>query len=278
VSTKNTLTTLLLTLLLAVAHPTAAQRRWLSYEPETVELAGRLVIQTKYGPPNFGEDPKTDQKLRVPILILTDAVSMIPDRGDGFNAQPAYGIKQVQLVFINAGITYKNLIGQPVVVKGMLFHAFTGHHYTDVLLQVNSLERKPAGYGQQPFDVCQITTSGWNLRKPQGTSNSLLAEFGVPAGLEATNKSLKHPESGLIINTGVERFINHRKGQPGLIRIAISVAATEQDPFDVVDSAVASTHYIRGWGFLCVAKQMVVGDIKHTITLYCGERARERNR
>jgi hypothetical protein len=62
---------------------TTAQRnsRWLSYEPAIVELEGRLTVQWKYGPPNYG-------------------------------------------------------------VKGTLFHALSGHHYTDVVMDVGSIETR----------------------------------------------------------------------------------------------------------------------------------------
>jgi hypothetical protein len=33
----------------------------------------------------------------------------------------------------------KELIGKKVIVKGTLFHAHTGHHHTDVLMNVESI-------------------------------------------------------------------------------------------------------------------------------------------
>ena len=35
---------------------------------------------------------------------------------------------------------YKKFIGKTVCVKGTLFHAFTGHHHTDVLMDVRSIK------------------------------------------------------------------------------------------------------------------------------------------
>jgi Domain of unknown function (DUF4431) len=142
---KHVLTILVLTVLTAVAHPTATQaQRWLSYEPETVELNGRLVIQSRYGPPNYGEDPKTDQKVKIAVLVLKNPVRVRPSQGDGYNSQPVYRTTQIQLAFIDSGTVYKNLIGKNVVVTGSLFHAHTGHHYTDVVLKVRSIERRSA--------------------------------------------------------------------------------------------------------------------------------------
>jgi len=140
---KNAPTLLLLILLTAVAHPTAVQaQRWLHYEPETVELDGRLVIQSKFGPPNYGENRKTDEKVRIPVLVLRTPISVLPNDGDDYNSQPVYDAKQIQLAFIAKEISYKDLIGKDVVVTGTLFHAHTGHHYTDVVLSVRSIELK----------------------------------------------------------------------------------------------------------------------------------------
>src|SRR5688572_33007249 len=97
---KHTLTTLILTLLVAFAcvGPAHAQR-FLSYEPEVVELDGQLVVQWKYGPPNFGEQPKTDQKVRVPVLLLSQRVVVTGDQEDGKNSQTASNVREVQLAF-----------------------------------------------------------------------------------------------------------------------------------------------------------------------------------
>ncbi|MEI9983512.1 MAG: hypothetical protein WDN69_10070 [Aliidongia sp.] len=42
----------------------------LHYEPSVVTLAGRVILESHYGPPNFGENPKSDRKFRIPILYL----------------------------------------------------------------------------------------------------------------------------------------------------------------------------------------------------------------
>ena len=270
---KHTLTTLVLTLLVAFAcaGPTHAQR-FLSYEPEVVELDGQLVVQSKYGPPNFGEQPKTDQKVSVPVLLLRDRVSVLGDDGDGHNSKTVHGVRQVQLAF-DSNTSHKTLIGKQVVVTGSLFHAHTGHHYTDVVLIVQSIERKPANYDHRQFDVCRINTSEWYRRERYGSSNSLLAEFRAPVGEEATKKSFKHPKSGLIVNAAVEYLYKFPlKSRPLKIRIALSISKTEEDAFDVLDNAVAGTEYRPAWGSLYVEKQVVVGDIEHTLRLYCFDR------
>ncbi|HKR22002.1 MAG TPA: hypothetical protein VJS17_05365, partial [Pyrinomonadaceae bacterium] len=71
----KTLTLITLTALVAICNLQAfAQgKRWLSYEPAIVELEGRLVIQNEWGPPNFGEEPLTDRKEKVPVMVLAKA-------------------------------------------------------------------------------------------------------------------------------------------------------------------------------------------------------------
>ncbi len=166
---KHVLTILVLTILVAVATPTSTQaQRWVSYEPQTVELDGRLVIQSKYGPPNYGEQPKTDQKVKVPVLVLKNPVSVLPSEEGGYNSQPVYRTTQIQLAFIDSGTAYKNLIGKNVVVTGSLFHAHTGYHYTDVVLNVRSIERRSATHARRRFETEPGFYYSWIPSQTQG--------------------------------------------------------------------------------------------------------------
>ena len=271
---KHTLTIVIATLLLAVAPPAAAQQRWLSYEPEVMELDGRLVIESKFGPPNFGEQPKTDEKVRVPVLVLSNRANMLADSGDDPNAKSVYHVRQIQLAFPSSDTAHKALIGKQVVVTGTLFHAHTGHHYTEVVMNVQSIEGKPVGYDQQQFDVCHINMSEWYRSARYGSSNSMLAEFRAPIGEDEVLKSFKHRQSGLIVNAGVQYLydVTTSKSRPREIRIALSISKTEEDALHVLDNAVAGTNYKPGWGGLYVTKQVVVGDTEHTLSLYCFDR------
>lgn len=270
---KHTLKTLIPTLLVAFAcaGSTHAQR-FLSYEPDVVELDGRLVIQSKYGPPNFGQKPKTDQKVQVPILLLSQHVVVQGDVGDDKQPQTAHNVRQIQLAFAGNETSHKELIGKPVVVTGTLFRAHTGHHYTEVVLNVQSIESKPAGY---QFVVCQILTSEWYLKQRYGTSNFNHAEFRALVGEDEIQRSFKHAKSGLIINAGVQFeydiFAKRKKSpRPDEIRIALSASNKEEDALHASsDNAVAGTVYSRNWGNLYVTKRVVVGDIEHTFTLHC---------
>ena len=112
---------------------------WLSYEPAVVELRGKLITKMYYGPPNYGEDPKTDSKEVLPILVLSRPVNVRakPDPNAGPPEQASVeNVRKMELVL---SIPHKNMIGKTVIVKGTLFHAFTGHHHTDVLMDVKSI-------------------------------------------------------------------------------------------------------------------------------------------
>lgn len=271
---KPALTILILTVLVVVAHPTATQaQRWLSYEPETVELDGRLVIQARYGPPNYGEQPKTDQKVRIPVLVLKNPVNVLASQENGYNSEAVYRTTQIQLAFIENDTPYKTLIGKNVVVTGSLFHAHTGHHYTDVVLKVRSIERRSVEYARRRFDVCSIMTSEFNRRQRYATSNSILTEFLAIVGDEATEKSFKHSASGLIVNAAVE-YLDLNTGHSN-IRIALAASDKEEDAFETIDNAEAGTNYKRDRGALYVRKQVIVGDVEYTFTLHCSVGSRD---
>ena len=140
----KTLTSTILAVLVAVVYlqAVAQDKRWLSYEPAMVELEGRLVIQNEYGPPNFGENPRTDRKEKVPVLVLAKPINVRGTPGDEYTATSVEETARIQLVFIDTSPAYKQLIGKKILVKGSLFHAHTGHHYTPVLIKVSSLESK----------------------------------------------------------------------------------------------------------------------------------------
>lgn len=125
-------------LLCGLAEP-AQEKGWLSYQPAVVELKGTLSLRRYYGPPNYGENPKNDTKETMFILILSQPVNVRgnPDPKAGFDRQSVKNIRRIQLVLT---IPYKGLIGKRVIVKGTLFHAFTAHHHTDVLMDVRSIE------------------------------------------------------------------------------------------------------------------------------------------
>ncbi len=123
-----------------VASQPAARHRVLHYEPEKVTLKGTLVFRTFYGPPNYGENPRTDSKETQSILLLDDAFDVIGDK-DPFN-ETERGVNRVTLVFSNPiphRVSY--YLKRRVTVEGTLFHGFNGHHRTKILITVSSISR-----------------------------------------------------------------------------------------------------------------------------------------
>jgi len=113
-------------------------KEWLSYEPAVVELKGKLTTKMYYGPPNYGEEPKTDSKEELPILVLSKPANVRgnPDSDAGPDRLSVKHARKMELVL---RMPHKDLLGKNVIVKGTLFHAFTGHHHTDVLMNVESI-------------------------------------------------------------------------------------------------------------------------------------------
>lgn len=117
------------------ATSTAAQE-CLRYEPDTVEVAGRLTERTFYGPPGFGEDPKRDALEKGFYLELARAVCTMPGR-EAEDNPPKQGVTRVQLVLDSAGYArLRPSLDKVVIVRGTLFSAITGHHHAPLLLMV----------------------------------------------------------------------------------------------------------------------------------------------
>jgi len=57
----------------------AQQPDWLPLEPSQVQLEGKLLKVLKYGPPNYGETPKSDARYEIPILLLTQPIRVKGD-------------------------------------------------------------------------------------------------------------------------------------------------------------------------------------------------------
>lgn len=103
-----------------------------------VKLTGTLLVKSYFGPPNFGENPETDSKETVPVLVLdaptklcTDSESKQPENSDA-----ATTASEFQLLF---SFPHKPFVGRVVTVKGRIFRADTGHHHTDYLVDVESI-------------------------------------------------------------------------------------------------------------------------------------------
>lgn len=120
-------------LILCCGRFAAAQETgWLNYESAVVTLRGKVTTIVKYGPPGYGESPKSDA-LEIPIVLVLP----LPVRV----AETITNLTHIQLVFdTNRFPNYRTYIGKEVVIKGPLFEAVTGHHHTPVLLEVTAID------------------------------------------------------------------------------------------------------------------------------------------
>jgi hypothetical protein len=142
------LTRHLLLLLLPISLLAAAQsvkgQSCLSYETDGVKLAGKIKRMTFPGPPNYESVKKGDQPEVAWILTLDKPVCVNADRSNEFD-EAEKNVSDVQLALAPEGFTkwrafVRNRV--PVVVTGKLFHAHTGHHHTQVLIEVADIKRR----------------------------------------------------------------------------------------------------------------------------------------
>lgn len=109
------------------------------YEPVVSTIHGTLSSKVYWGPPGYGEDTTADEKENVYLLILDKGINIQApkkDLSDGYNAA-INNVMQLQLVNQQSLDAYLN---KNVTVTGTLFGAQTGHHHTDVLLDVKSIK------------------------------------------------------------------------------------------------------------------------------------------
>jgi hypothetical protein len=90
----------------------------------------------KYGLPNYGETPKQDQKITVPIVHLNRAVNVCAPKSE-INSEAVPNVKEVQLIFMKGSA--RPWYNQRVVVSGTLILGHTGQHSTQVVMVVRTI-------------------------------------------------------------------------------------------------------------------------------------------
>ncbi len=118
------------------------EERWVSYEPTVIELSGMLTVSMRFGPPNYGENPETDEPLKIPVLVLSEPVNVRGDPDAEVNIESVHGVKEIQLIFLRQR-NYDGLVNSRVVARGTLSHAVSGHHFTEVVMTVEDLGAAP---------------------------------------------------------------------------------------------------------------------------------------
>ena len=112
----------------------------LPLEPVLARVVGRIVIDTKYGPPNYGESPKTDRRLRIVFIDLRRPVSVCASKSSSDDGVPHRAIVRIQLSFTNFHPMRSLKTGDYVAASGTVFVGFSGYHFADVVMTLTSLK------------------------------------------------------------------------------------------------------------------------------------------
>ena len=131
-------------LVVVLSAPTPAQN-CLEYGP-TVTLTGTLQSRVFAGPPNFESIKRGDAKETAIILKLASPSCTKGDDPMGYDVSYS-NIREMQLVIYDDDKSKNDeqwkivdqRSGKRVVVTGTLFGAHSGHHRTNVLIQVSDI-------------------------------------------------------------------------------------------------------------------------------------------
>ncbi len=125
----------------------ASHRMVLTYEPALVELTGVLDLQTFPGPPNYESIQGGDEIERHFYLKLESPIDVLP-KGEHPTIDNPEAERNVQI--LQLAISGEDELlwdrfrkagkGGRVKIKGTLFHRFTGHHHSRVLLSVDQMD------------------------------------------------------------------------------------------------------------------------------------------
>jgi hypothetical protein len=120
----------------------SSREKCLNYGPDVIQLEGELYKKTFPGPPNY-EDIKKGDEEEVYWLIKTTKPFCV-NKSTYVEGDELHGLSDVQLVMSSKLGFYKTkrlLLNKKIKVQGTLFPQHTGHHKTEVLLTVESLEK-----------------------------------------------------------------------------------------------------------------------------------------
>ncbi len=130
-----------LAVLLFAGPATAAPHCTPYHQP--VVLTGTVDRMMFYGPPNFGEDPRHDQRAYYPVFRPDRAPHMCRVALD-FNIPPGADIpRRMQMIFYP--IDPRRWYGRHVTVTAKLWPWETASHHTPIMLDVVEIRRADGG-------------------------------------------------------------------------------------------------------------------------------------
>lgn len=112
------------------------------YEPEQSIIYGTVTEKMFYEGPGYGETPEVDKKVNALILKTDVPVNAYPHSQ---NDDPEIGDriitnqKEIQIYTTDKKINLSSLKGKKVALQGVLQRAMTGHHHTEILMEVKSI-------------------------------------------------------------------------------------------------------------------------------------------
>ncbi len=114
-----------------------------------IRLEGTLTERMFYGPPGFGYTPAKDLHDRVLVLKLANPTTVEPvedaEAKNSTNLSTFKHVRQIQLFFggsRSAETEARKLLGRSVVAVGSLEEATAPRQYTDLTMEVKTLEAK----------------------------------------------------------------------------------------------------------------------------------------
>lgn len=111
-------------------------------ENAEVTVAGTIARETFAGPPNYESVAKGDEAELYWILTASEPVAICPAGTPEQRLQLLLDEKQYK--------RYKSMLGKPVVVKGAIWSAQTGHHHTNALITVAEVQPAAARAAASP--------------------------------------------------------------------------------------------------------------------------------
>ena len=108
------------------------------YDPSVSVITGTITTEMFYGAPGFGENPETDKQEHPYLLNLGKPINVISTEKDGPNPTKN-NISKIQLIWPDE-IDMSKYKNKTVRLTGIFFAAHTGHHHTEVLMDVKELK------------------------------------------------------------------------------------------------------------------------------------------
>jgi len=107
-------------------------------------ISGMVVERKVWGPPNFGEHPKTDKRYRVWIVALDNPIRVTIDNESGHQPETLVA-REIQ---IRGGILavpdYSGLTGKHLVVRGQLDGQVWETDHTRIVIEAKDVAPGPA--------------------------------------------------------------------------------------------------------------------------------------